>query len=237
MNTILAILSIFLFFTGTYEESDADRALRENGGTVAVYEVQASECDEAFDDGEVMMDAAREVFLSRLLGLSYSDADVEILKNNRLKVIMPRVDSIDSVASALQSNAMLEFLDSSGNVFMNSKHISSAEATYENIGSGIANEYCVVVEFTQEGKELFSKATAEAASRSDTGENYIDIVLDGYIISRASVQQKIVSDTVMISGGFSMKSAIELATLINSSKIPMEFVLVEYDFFEPSDSE
>lgn len=236
MNTILAILSIFLFFTGTYEESDADRALRENGGTVAVYEVQTSECDEAFD-GEVMMDAAREVFLSRLLNLSYSDADVEILKNNRLKVIMPKVDSIDSVASALQSNAMLEFLDSSGNVFMNSKHISSAEATYENIGSGIANEYYVVVEFTQEGKELFSKATAEAASRSDTGENYIDIVLDGYIISHASVQQKIVSDTVMISGGFSMKSAIELATLINSSKIPMEFVLVEYDFFEPSDSE
>lgn len=234
MKIVAIALSVLLAFSGAWTENETDTALNCYGGIVAVYEVSVPE-DEALSDMDSTLKAAEEIIKTRLDDLSYSSAEVEPLGKNRLMVVVPGAQDIESLAG-LTKPATLEFLDFNGNVFMNSDQVLGASANYGPIGNGTQNEYHVVIEFTKAGREIFTEETAKAASLASIGENYIDIEFDGYNISHASVYEAIVSDIVTISGEFDGAEAKQLATLINNSKVSFEAVLLESTYTEPAEN-
>ena len=229
MKIVAAILTVLLSVWGVWDETETETALKLHGGIVAVYEVQTEE-----DDIYAVLEAGEDILRSRLDTLSYSCAEVELLKNERLKVTVPGADSVDALASLTAPTANFEFLDANGTVIMNEEHISSANVNYAPVANMEQCEYHVVIEFTKEGRELLAKATEKAKGLADIGENYIDIVVDGMIVSHAFVYETIVSDTVTISGGFDEDAATQLAALIDSSRYSMEFVLVGAEQIKPS---
>lgn len=112
----------------------------------------------------------------------------------------------------------LEFTDVDGNVLMtgSAEYITKAEMTY-GIASSYPNyEYYVTLYFTNEGKEKFKSITESVVEREAMGENYINIVVGGEVVSIPMVTTAIYADSCIISGGFTKETAQELADMINA---------------------
>ena len=96
-------------------------------------------------------------------------------------------------------------------------------------GAELTDEHYVQIEFTDEGTQKFSEATASIAARKNTdGMNFLAIVMDDQAISTPMVENQLTQSTCVISGGnFTAESAKELADLINVGQMPFSLKQVE----------
>ena len=232
MNVVASIIAVILLITGAWEESPAEEALRHNGGAVLVYDVVSASDDEDFYVYSAL-DAAETIITSRLDELGYTDAEVEITKSDKLRVLIPGAELSDDLAASLAAPSTLEFKDADGNVVLDASHISWAGANYGSVGTSVQSEHHVVLEFTKEGQERFAEIT-EKVSKAGEGKNYLRIEVDGKVISAPTVQETIVSDSVTISGDFDGEGADKLASLINGAMTNMRLELVSTKQVEPS---
>ncbi len=104
----------------------------------------------------------------------------------------------------------IKFVDVNGKELLNSSHIKDATAQYgETSEMGLA-QYYIQLEFTEEGKALFYKATAENIGKS------ILIMVEDEVISAPVVSEAINDEYCIITGEFDKEDAYELARAISA---------------------
>lgn len=154
----------------------------------------------------------------RLLALGYADAVITETDVNNCVVQISDIGENDpqGFAEKLATVGVLIFEDADDVVIlMNEDIVAAAKTTYTGAG-----ENYVELRLTADGRKKFAYATECIAAKAAEGKNYISIRIDDAVISRPTVTGKIDSDTVMISGNFTEKSAEEMALLLNSGIMP-----------------
>jgi len=209
------------------------------GGSHLVYEADTSalnptEIDEA-------MSALRDVIERRtnLFGVSEPLVQVEkasILsesdKTERLIVELPGITDLNEAVSIIGATPQLEFklvgdpVGTSTEVVyvetgLTGRYLQRARLEFSGSQGqiGVVNEPLVLVDFNDEGKQMFADIT-----RANIGRQ-IAIFLDGELISSPVVREAITQGTAVISGGFTAPEAKELVRNLNIGALPVPIEL------------
>ncbi len=228
------VLTVTMAFYGVSEiglksvlDDDAiNKGLDLVGGSSVTYQAIPDESQEDFDMNTAL-ETVEMMLRQRLDTLGYSEGTIARVGTDQIRIEIPGIDNPEEAVRTLGSTAKLEFRDSDGNVLFEGDAVKEAVASYGDTGKGIGQEYFVSLSFTNEGRKLFADATQAAAARKTEDKNYIDIYLDTECISHASVDERIDSDSCIISGSFTQEDAVTLAELISAGKLPVELEEIE----------
>ncbi len=128
------------------------------------------------------------------------------------------IDAEGHVMPDENGNGSAEFIAPVADVeLLSGKHIKSSAPAYQE-GKAV-----VSLEFTDEGKEVFAKAT------TDYINDYIGIFLDGEAISWPKVNSTITDGQAIIEGGFTNETATQLANRINAGALPYALTSSNYN--------
>jgi protein-export membrane protein SecD len=205
------------------------------GGSHLVYEADTSELNPVEIDEA--MSALRDVIERRtnLFGVSEPLVQVEKAsvfsesdKTERLIVELPGVTDLQEAVDMIGKTPQLEFK------LVGDPVGTSTDATYVETGLtgrylsrarlefsgsqgqiGVVNEPLVMVDFNDEGKQLFADITSANVGRQ------VAIFLDGALISSPVVREAITGGTAVISGGFTPEEAKELVRNLNIGALPV----------------
>ena len=173
---------------------------------------------------------AQSMIRQRLTNKGFTEATVALSGDNRISVEIPQITNPEEAVQTLGSTAQLVFMDADGKEWLTGTDIKRATAMYgQPTGAELTDEHYVQIEFTDEGTQKFSEATASIAARKNTdGMNFLAIVMDDQAISTPMVENQLTQSTCVISGGnFTAESAKELADLINVGQMPFSLKQVE----------
>lgn len=192
------------------------------GGVYALYEAERPD-NMSGEEFNAKLSTAIDILRARLDGQGYTEATIAKegrFENNRLRIEIPGVDDANEVLAIIGKPALLQFIDPEGKVIMEGDDISYARANYID-GSG--NQPAVFFELKDEGTSAFADATTKFVGQT------ISIELDGEVISAPTVSTPILSGSGYIEykGDSDINDAIELAMLIESGALPLEFDRLE----------
>lgn len=186
-----------------------------SGGVYIVYEADKP------DVTEDEMKSAVSLIQGRLDRKGYTEAEAAQLGSNRIRVDIPGIGNAEDAINEIGQTAQLTFMDMSGQTVLTGADVANAKKLVGSSERGGVAEPYVSLEFTPEGKEKFSKATADNIGKQ------IAIVLDNSVISAPTVQAVINDGSAMISGNFTAESAEELAALIRAGSLPFNLKVIE----------
>lgn len=188
------------------------------GGSIIVFEPDVPAGTKVTS---VDMDAAESIIRARLDAQGNTEATISRQGETGLRVEIPNIDDPQEAISIIGQVAKLEFLNADGDVIMDGsrQYVSSATKMYgDPTNSGYDQNY-VELQFTAEGQQAFSAATAAAVADTED-RRIISIALDGQIQMSPRVQSVINDDHCVITGGYSAEEAVSVANLINSGSLP-----------------
>jgi len=112
--------------------------------------------------------------------------------------------------------------DSFGPAVLTGAHLDRANLQFGQggAGGGLSNEPVVVLDFTNDGGEIFGNFTGE-----HVGEVF-GIFLDGQLISNPVINERITGGSAVISGGFQPEEARELVRNLNFGALPLPIELL-----------
>lgn len=211
------------------DENAINKGLDLAGGLSITYDAYP------LNEGDkVDLTKVEKIFRQRLDGLGYSEATITTSGDKTIRIEVPGIEDHEQAKDVLGKPAVLQFVNyMTGEVYFEGDLVASASADYgtQNIG---ASAHYVSLEFTDKGAELFGKATEEVAAQGE-GNNFLDITLDGVVISHASVEKPIYDSSCIISGpDFTEESANELASLIDAGSLPARLDEKQAEFVEAS---
>ncbi len=212
----------FMGSLGVFEEGAVTLGLDLNGGSIITYEAVPQE-----GKGEITSDGmsdVEEVMRRRLDNLGYTEALVYIVGDNCIRIEIPGIANPTEAVETIGSTAKLSFTDDDGNEFMTGENVKNASPSYNDSDGDGVPEWFVSLNFDGPGANKFATATEKAAALSSTSKNFICIYLDGQVISRASVKERIDGGSAVISGDFDQEQASELAALINGGSLPYDLL-------------
>ena len=128
-----------------------------------------------------------------------------------------------SAIAELGEMAQLTFRDSSGNILIEGKSVSSSTASTDESGQPV-----VLLNFDAEGARLFGEATA-----AHVGRRHSDLY-GRYAFSSPGVEEAIYGGQAMISGDFTTEEAKDLAEKINSGALPFSLATKSFSTISPS---
>ena len=194
-------------------------------------DVTFSPTDQSIKVTDDQLKAVQEVITLRMINNNITDYESYTdLTNKQVIVRFPwsgqeSVRDVNTAVEELGQTAQLSFYEGgpgsdgakpAGDPILTGKDIESARiAQRPNAQSGV-QEYVVALTFKSEGAKAFADATGKLAASKGT----ISIWLDDQIISNPTVENAITGGKGEISGGFTAKSASELANLITSGALP-----------------
>ena len=127
-------------------------------------------------------------------------------------------------------NKPLSFKNSDGEVLMDYAAVKEAFVTLQS-EDGSSLEFVVRLEFTDEGAKQFAEITDEI-SKKDDGENYLAIYVGDELLSMPTVEERIDSDSVIITSPYfedDQSEAERLAIYINAgTTVDFEFEMKLY---------
>lgn len=206
------------------EEDGIRRGLDLVGGSSITFEAILDD-DYNKENLQTDMASVQAMLQKRLDSLGYTEATVELVGDNRVKVDIPAINDPAEAVSVLGATAQLTFTDSEGNVVLDGSGIKSATSGYGQISqSDMTSRHYVTVEFNDDAVEKWTEAT-KAAANAESGKNYIKIMMDDEVLSQPSVGSEyaatgITGDSCVISGSFTAESAKTLAEQINIGQLP-----------------
>ncbi len=201
---------------GILDEDGITQGLDLKGGTVIVYKAQT---DEPTDDE---MDTVVSMLRTRLDSQGYTEATLTRQGSDKVRVELPDVQDAQEAVETLGATAQLEFQDPSGNVVMSGGDVKNASAEFGQTEKSMSkNSYYISLELTDEGRDKFAEATGRLV-----GQN-IAIVMDNQPLSMPRVNERIDSNTCVITGEFTAEEARSLAANIKSGKLPFSLEQVE----------
>ena len=206
------------------EEDGIRRGLDLVGGSSITFEAIL---DDDYNKANLQTDMAsvQAMLQKRLDSLGYTEATVELVGDNRVKVDIPAINDPAEAVSVLGATAQLTFTDAEGNVVLDGSGIKSATSGYGQISqSDMTSQHYVTVTFNDDAVEKWTEATKDAAN-AESGSNYIKIMMDDEVLSQPSVGSEyaatgITGDSCVISGSFTAESAKTLAEQINIGQLP-----------------
>ena len=186
------------------------------GGVYVVYQATIPENADSDANFAQLLDGTCAVLQGRLSEKGYNEATVSRQGNDRIRVEIPDVKDPQEVLTIIGTPGRLEFLDPTGEVIMEGKHIRRAEAQRMQDGSNV-----VAFELNQDGSSLFATATSQFVGQ------IISIELDGMVISAPTVNTPITGGSGYIEGGMSYEEAQDIAMLIMSGALPLDLSQLE----------
>ncbi|MCR4311155.1 MAG: protein translocase subunit SecD [Candidatus Taylorbacteria bacterium] len=230
----------FPYVTATVNTTNYKLGLDLNGGTHLVYSANTAKLV-GVDAGDAMT-ALRGVIERRVNLFGVSEPVVQVEKGgiigggeDRLIVELPGITDVDEAIRRIGQTPVLEFRlvkDTTGlseeevkaippeelfiDTGLNGSFVTKARVDFEqNLG-----EPQVALTFNSEGQKLFSKITRENVNR------LLAIFLDGTPISVPVIREEITSGDAIISGGFKIDEAKELARNLTYGALPVEIKLL-----------
>ena len=211
--------------------TDADgitQGLDLKGGSVIVYKAQAENPTD--EEMEIVVNIIRR----RLDLQNYTEATITRQGVDKIRVELPDVQDTQKAVETLGSTAQLVFAESVlvdptdpmkvivEKEVMQGTEVKNAYAEYGQTDDSMSKmAYHIALELTDEGKDKFSEATGRLVGSP------IYIVMDNTILSAPTVNQKIDSNTCVITGDFEAEEAKALAANIKSGSLPFSLEQVE----------
>ncbi len=188
------------------------------GGVLAVYEASAIDGDTADFDSKVQATRTR---IYDLVSSEYSEAQVSIQGNNRIRVEVPDVSNPEEIFELIGEPASLEFRSSESDdaeVILTGQNIRNAYASY-NSQDG---EWGVTVQFDSEGSTKFYEYTSDHVGES------LYIYINGVLDSAPTINEAISGGSTFISGSYSnQEDAEDFALRILSGTFSVNLTLLE----------
>ncbi len=243
-NTIILLLilvlvggSAFLALNGAdlgkYEiikaKDSVDLGLDLAGG---VYVVLEAKTDAKGAELQKLMEQTKTIINERIDGLGIAEPNIAIEGENRIRVELAGIDNPQEAIDLIGKTAQLQFIDPEGNIVLTGKNVVGSEVKYQD--SNLGQEVVVSLEFDKDGTANFAEATGELAGKSNREDATIFIVLDDQIISSPAVSDKINDGKAVISGGFTLESASQLANLIRAGALPVEMTELQTSVIGPT---
>ncbi len=155
------------------------------GGTRLTYQAQIPEGSSKADI-EKGVEAISAMLEHRLENRGYKDASLRVDEKNNFIIDIPKVADTGDTDAELSAPANVEFVDYLGNVLLNRGDITAASAGYGTAENSNVSRHYITIELTESGYEKFKAATAAVAAYPE-GENYLQVIVDGELISRPYV--------------------------------------------------
>ncbi len=208
------------------EEYGVNKGLDLVGGSVIVFEPNV---DSNYNVKDEELDSAESIIRTRLDSIGQTGATITRQGGSGLRVEIPNIDNPQDAVDYIGQTAALNFVDVDFNILMegNDANVKGASMQYGPVSQYGNNEYYVQLELTEQGRALFKAATEQALARKAEGANIIGIVLDYTVVSSPMVSEVIDSDKCIISGNFDRESAVQLADIINSGRLPFSLKATE----------
>ncbi len=193
-----------------------------NGG---VYVVMEADTDLKGDELAKAMEQTRAVLNNRVNAMGISEATVSLEGDKRLRVEMPGIDNSQDAIDQIGRTAKLRFLLADGTEVLDGSDIKNAGISNDTNHGG----YKVDLEFTNEGTEKFTAATAKASSGQVTSavegvsNKAIIIMLDDEIVTAPTCDTTINQSTCEITSptGYPKDEASNTAALIRGGALPL----------------
>ena len=203
---ILACIGVFGYF-GYDTMDDIKLGLDLAGGVSITY--QALKDD---PEAEEMSDTVYKL-QQRVEGYS-TEAEVYQEGGNRINIDIPGENDANAILAELGKPGSLLFMDEAGNVILTGDQVASAKPGI--IEKNGIRENTVNLTFTQEGAEIFAKATEENLGK------IIYIIYDNEIKSYPRVNSVITGGECYIEGMESYEEADNLAATIRIGSLSLE---------------
>ncbi|MDN3426910.1 protein translocase subunit SecDF [Microbacterium sp. APC 3898] len=198
------------------------------GGFEVLYEVETLDGKEVTE--KVLTDTT-DALMNRINVLGVSEPVIQIEGDNRIRVQLAGVEDQSSARELLSTEANLTFRDAQDNLLLSGNDLKQggATGTFDQNGNPI-----VTLELNDPGK--FAEVTEEV-SQMPAPDNVLVIWLDfeegvdsfaeermkadPKFVSAPSVQQRISSPSVEISGSFTVEETQNLAGILNAGALPV----------------
>ncbi|MFA0815963.1 MAG: protein translocase subunit SecD [Anaerofustis sp.] len=232
---IAIILFAAIFFTGiplskiagVYDIQPTNQLLNYGldltGGVYIV--LQADESAGNITDDT--LDKAIATIRTRIDSLGVKEPTITKQDNDKIRISLPDVSNQQEAIDMVGKTAELQFLGPNGELILTGSDISDASYSLYYDTSGISSP-AVKLEFNDEGKTLFSTATALYLNKE------ISITLDGETINTATVNTQITDGVAYITGIGSKDEAVNLATLIRAGALPVSFTIAQVQTIGPT---
>lgn len=235
---IVAFLLLIVIFAGIISPTAGNvlnnikLGLDLQGGFEVLYQVEPLKEGQEITE-KVVSDTA-SALTSRIDVLGVSEPSIQIENGNRIRVQLAGVDDQDSAREMLSTQANLTFRDSEDNIMLDGADLKEggAKAAFNQQGQPI-----VTLELKDANK--FAEVTGEIAARP-APDNVLVIWLDfeegvdSYaaevmkekpkFTSAPRVSQRISSDSVEISGAFTVDETKNLSGILNAGALPVKLV-------------
>ena len=160
-----------------------------------------------------------DILSARFKSAGYNRRDFKITLNDDGSIIVECYKTCD--IEVIVQTGELTFKDGSGNVWLNGQdHVKGAYAANNTQDGG----YMVVLEFTNAGASRFADATNTIKDMSD---NKLYIWIGDSNIAAPTVNEQIVSNTAQITGNFTYEEAMNIASIIDIGKLPIQYNTTE----------
>ncbi len=178
------------------------------GGVYVEY--SAARPDDGDADFAYLLETTMSVVRTRLGDKGYSEATVQSLGDDGIRVEIPDVTDTAMVLELIGEPALLEFTTPSGETFMTGDAVSSAQPGLDQYGQHVIN-----FKLNKNGTELFREMTTRY-----TGQ-VLYILLDGEVLLAPKVNEPINNGEGSISGMENREEAAKIAAQIQSGALPL----------------
>lgn len=233
---IIAALAITAFGVdlGSYriagvmdDESGIRKGMDLAGGSAIVFEPVDDNGNPVTKVSSDDLSTIESVLRARLDSQNLTEATTQKQGDNRVRVEMPSVLNPQDAIELLGTTAKLTFRAPNGAIIMEgATDVKTADAMFGQTSEQGGQQHYVSLELTKSGQSKFAEATGQLASMPE-GENTISIFLDEIEISRPRVQERIDSETCIITGDFDATTAGTLASQIKSGQLPYKLNVIE----------
>ena len=236
-----------IHIAGINKDIDTRLGLDLVGGVQALLEADLPE-GTAVDPEN--MRTASQIVENRVNGLGVTEALVQQAGDNRIVVELPGIEDPTEAISTIQETGLLEFVSMGfdpqlpGTVIVTdiatSEDPVEGQQVWETIMTGdkidfvqvtrdpSSGQYVIQFRLDAEGAQIFSDYTT-----THVGES-LGIVLDKIVISAPVVNEPITEGEGIISGGFTLESANNLAVQLRYGSLPIPLKVVETRTIGPS---
>ena len=207
-------------------KDEMDLGLDLSGGVYVVLEAVTDATGVELDE---KISQAKSIIEQRVNGLGVSEPNITVENNNRIRIELAGLTNPQEAIDLIGKTAQLQFRELDGTIVLTGENVKESQVTY-----GDKNEVVVALEFDKAGAEAFAEATGRLMAESNREDRIIEIVLDGDIISAPYVSDEITDGKGVISGGFTIEEATNLANLIRAGALPVEMEEIEVSVVGPT---
>ncbi len=218
---ICLLLTGSCYFVAVKANQSIRRGLDISGGLYVLLEAVTTG-DEQVDADAI--ERAIAIIRMRVDDLGVAEPSIIPQGTKRIRIELPQVDNEEQAREIIGKTALLTFAGPDGEEIVTGAHLKTAVAErHPRTGQPI-----VTIEFNEQGARLFAEATGKYLGQP------IIISLDQEVISSPVIRSVIPDGSGFIEGNFTFEEAANLALLLRSGSLPLEFKELETRLIGPT---